>query len=116
MAFVAAPKCVYLDEADTGVDPTVRHNICRMIKDLVWQKGRMCVFATHWMHQAENLCSSIMLVDEGNAVVIGSLAQLKAMYCKGYTVCVDFKDDKFAESLAIKFEWKLKQSKNGQCI
>jgi ABC-2 type transport system ATP-binding protein len=54
-----------------------------MIKDLLLEqrdKGRTVLMSTHQMHQVEELCDRIVLVDEGVDVLNGTLKEVRKQY------------------------------------
>ncbi len=70
------PKLLILDEPFSGLDP-VNSNL---IKDEIFklsQKGVTIIFSTHRMEQVEEICEKIVLVNKGQKLLDGNLAQLK---------------------------------------
>jgi ABC-2 type transport system ATP-binding protein len=77
--FIHDPEFVVLDEPFTGLDPI---NV-RLIKNLVQQMkeaGKTIVLSTHLMHQVEELCSTVFMVNNGKNVLYGSLRDVKSRY------------------------------------
>jgi ABC-2 type transport system ATP-binding protein len=70
------PELVILDEPFSGLDPVnielMRHVILDMKKE-----GRTVIFSTHIMAQAESLCDYVLIIDKGQKIVDGTLAQVK---------------------------------------
>ncbi|MDP6479275.1 MAG: ATP-binding cassette domain-containing protein [Phycisphaerales bacterium] len=66
--FVAAvlhePDLIVLDEPFSGLDPVNAALLSRVIREL-HDEGRTIVFSTHVLHQAEQLCDRIFLIDRG---------------------------------------------------
>ena len=70
------PKLVILDEPFSGLDP-VNSNL---IKDEIFrmaQNGTTVIFSTHRMEQVEEICNHIVLVNKGQKILDGSVAQVK---------------------------------------
>lgn len=65
------PKLVILDEPTTGLDPQARHIIWEKIREL---KSRQItvILTTHNMHEAEQLCDRILIIDEGKIIIQGN--------------------------------------------
>ncbi len=66
--FVAAvlhdPDLIVLDEPFSGLDPVNAALLSRVICEM-HQSGKTIVFSTHVLHQAEQLCDRIFLIDRG---------------------------------------------------
>ena len=73
------PEVVIIDEPFSSLDPVNTE----MVKDLLdeeRQKGRAIVMCTHQMHQVEELCDRIVLIDRGRAVLYGTLEEIRNRY------------------------------------
>ncbi len=73
------PELLILDEPFSGLDPV---NM-RLMRDLfVEQHGRgaTIIFSTHVMHQAEQLCDHIVMINEGQKVLDNTLDEIRARY------------------------------------
>ncbi len=71
------PDLVILDEPFSGLDP-VNQDLLREIIDGMRDAGRTVLFSTHGMHEAEQLCDFIVLINQGKVVVDGTLDQIRA--------------------------------------
>ena len=69
------PSIVFLDEPTLGVDAQSRNMIFEYLK-ILNNKGTTCIYTTHYMEEAENLCSRIMIIDNGSIIAEGSPKQL----------------------------------------
>jgi ABC-2 type transport system ATP-binding protein len=76
-ALVTAPRLVLLDEPTVAVDPQSRAHIFDAVRRLRAQ-GTTIVCTTHYLEEAEHLCDRIAIMDEGQVVACGSLAELLA--------------------------------------
>jgi len=73
------PKLIILDELFSGLDPI---NI-ELIKNILLEEkrnGTTILFSTHVMEQAEKLCDYICLINKGQKVLDGKLADIKARF------------------------------------
>jgi ABC-2 type transport system ATP-binding protein len=73
------PDVIIIDEPFSALDPVNT----QMVKDLLdeeRQKGRAVVMCTHQMHQVEELCDRLVLIDHGRAVLYGTLAEVRQKY------------------------------------
>jgi len=85
------PQLVILDEPFSGLDP-VNQDVLREIIDEMRSAGRTVLFSTHGMHEAEQLCDFIVLIDKGRVVVDGTLEQIRAGH-ESRMVSIDLEGD-----------------------
>jgi len=81
-ALIHDPSVLILDEPTEDLDPHLRNEILRFIKDLN-KKGKTIVFTTHLMHEAEYLCDEVAILKEGRVLVIGTPDDLRKTYKSG---------------------------------
>lgn len=72
------PELIFLDEPTVAVDPQSRNRILENIKELN-RKGATIVYTTHYMEEVEQLCSRIVIMDEGKVIAQGSNEELKTL-------------------------------------
>ncbi len=75
MAVVGRPELVFLDEPTAGLDPQARHATWELVQGLR-ADGVSVVLTTHLMDEAEHLADDIVIVDHGQVVAAGTLAEL----------------------------------------
>lgn len=79
VALMHQPRLLFLDEPTAGVDPQSRS----MILDRLAELGRLGVgmlYTTHYIEEAERICSRIAVIDEGRTIAHGSLQELADAY------------------------------------
>jgi len=90
--FIAAvlhdPEFIFLDEPFSGLDPVSTDMLREAVLELA-KKGKTVLFSTHNMEVAEKICSRILIIDHGRAVVSGVLADIKGRHGKN-SVSVEF--------------------------
>ncbi|MBM4172323.1 MAG: ABC transporter ATP-binding protein [Ignavibacteria bacterium] len=69
------PPILLCDEPTVGVDPQSRNAIFDMLYNLN-QNGKTIVYTTHYMEEAERLCSRLAIIDNGNIIAKGTLVDL----------------------------------------
>jgi lipooligosaccharide transport system ATP-binding protein len=74
-ALVNDPEVIFMDEPTTGLDPQARHLIWDRLKTLL-AEGRTILLTTHFMDEAERLCSRLAILDLGRIIAEGSPRQL----------------------------------------
>ena len=70
------PELVILDEPFSGLDPVNMELMRQTILDMK-REGRTVIFSTHVMRQAEEICDYIFLINKGNKVIDGPLADVR---------------------------------------
>ncbi|MCX8200200.1 MAG: ABC transporter ATP-binding protein [Candidatus Micrarchaeota archaeon] len=76
-ALMHRPKVIILDEPTTGLDPAVRNNMWKTVQNVAKDSGATVLLTTHYMEEAEALCSRIILMNSGKVVADGTPAALK---------------------------------------
>jgi ABC-2 type transport system ATP-binding protein len=80
------PDLVIIDEPFSGLDPVNT----QAVKDLLLELHRQnvtIIMSTHQMHQVEELCDRILLVNQGKVMLYGGLEKIRHQYA-GNTVLV----------------------------
>ena len=85
------PELVILDEPFGGLDPVNSELLKRMFLDLRNQ-GKAVILSTHQMNQVEELCDRILMINNGNPVLYGDLAEIKSKY-RSHSVILDFEGE-----------------------
>jgi ABC-2 type transport system ATP-binding protein len=74
-ALVANPKILFLDEPTTGLDPQSRRQLWDIIREFQLRGGTV-LLTTHYMDEAERLCSRLAIIDHGKVIAEGTPADL----------------------------------------
>jgi lipooligosaccharide transport system ATP-binding protein len=69
-ALVNDPRLLLLDEPTTGLDPQARHLMWERLQ-LLLQQGKSILLTTHFMDEAERLCSRLLVLDHGRKIAEG---------------------------------------------
>jgi ABC-2 type transport system ATP-binding protein len=80
------PELLIIDEPFSGLDPINT----QMVKDLLREqrdKGVTILMSTHQMHQVEELCDRIVLIDHGRTVLYGGLEEIRSQFA-GHAVII----------------------------
>jgi ABC-2 type transport system ATP-binding protein len=72
------PKILFLDEPTLGLDPATREHIWDYIRKLSGGHKTTIVLTTHYMEEADELCTRIGIINRGRLVVLGTAEELKA--------------------------------------
>ena len=79
IAVIHQPKILFLDEPTVGVDVQTRNAIIDYLKELN-KNGTTLVYTSHQLAEAEDLCTTIALIDEGRIIAHDSLISLLAQH------------------------------------
>ena len=69
-ALVNDPELLLLDEPTTGLDPQARHLMWERLQVLL-QQGKSILLTTHFMDEAERLCTRLLVLDHGRKIAEG---------------------------------------------
>ena len=70
-SLINRPDLLVLDEPTTGLDPQARQLIWQRLRSLLGQ-GKTLVLTSHYMEEAERLCTRLVIMDNGRILVSGS--------------------------------------------
>lgn len=76
-AFIGAPDLVLLDEPTTGLDVDIRRRLWAVVRDFA-ARGGSVLLTTHYLEEAEELASRILLMKEGRIFREGDVRSIKA--------------------------------------
>ncbi|MGW5008427.1 ATP-binding cassette domain-containing protein [Streptomyces parvulus] len=83
MTLVGGPRIIFLDEPTTGLDPRSRHNMWRIIRQLV-TGGTTVFLTTQYLEEADELADRIAVLNGGRIVAEGSADELKRLVPGGH--------------------------------
>ncbi len=78
-ALVNDPRLLLLDEPTTGLDPQARHLMWERLQRLL-QQGKSILLTTHFMDEAERLCTRLVVLDHGKKIAEGRPRDLIARH------------------------------------
>jgi ABC-2 type transport system ATP-binding protein len=81
-AILHEPKVLFLDEPTRGLDPGVARQVRNLVANLSAQ-GITIFLTTHYMEEADRLCSRVAILDEGKIVELDTPDHLKQRYGGG---------------------------------
>lgn len=83
--FIAAvlhePELMILDEPFSGFDPINSELFIEIILDLK-KSGKTIILSTHQMHQVEQMCDEISLINKGRVILAGNVREIKKSFGK----------------------------------
>jgi ABC-2 type transport system ATP-binding protein len=78
-SLLAENALVFLDEPTVKLDPDGARKVRGFIRRINQENGVTVVLTTHLMYEAEELCSRIIVMDQGRIVAEGSPSELKQL-------------------------------------
>lgn len=81
-ALLHNPRILFLDEPTVGLDPQTRRRLWEIIQGLS-QQGMTLLLTTHYMEEVEYLCDRIGIMDQGQLIEVGTLAELRRKHGQG---------------------------------
>ncbi|HUO41411.1 MAG TPA: ATP-binding cassette domain-containing protein [Methylomirabilota bacterium] len=90
-AMLHRPRLLFLDEPTVGLDPVARKAVWDHIRRLRENYGTTIFLTTHYMDEADQLCSRLAIMHLGRIAAIGTPTQLKLSVSANATL-----DDAFA--------------------
>ncbi len=95
------PELVLLDEPTDGLDPMQRTEMLALIRRIGTEFGVHIVLSSHHLEEAERICDAVVIVEGGEVVRAGTLADLRRGP-EGLVVEVDERADELAAILAAR--------------
>jgi ABC-2 type transport system ATP-binding protein len=75
-AVIHEPELIILDEPFSGLDPVNARLLGNTIKTMN-DAGRTIIFSTHVLHQAEQLCDRVLMINKGRIVIDDDLDTIR---------------------------------------
>jgi ABC-2 type transport system ATP-binding protein len=86
------PEVLFLDEPTLGLDAQTRRKIWDYIRNLNHKTRITILITTHYMEEADTLCSRVAIIDNGSIVALDTPANLKNVI-GGDVIRMDFGND-----------------------
>jgi oleandomycin transport system ATP-binding protein len=75
-SLVGRPAVMFLDEPTTGLDPSKREDMWKLVRGLV-ADGTTVLLTTQYLDEADALADEITVIDHGKVIAAGTPAELK---------------------------------------
>lgn len=76
-ALLGNPEIIVLDEPTNGLDPAGIVEIRELIKEIA-KEGRTIILASHLLDEVEKVCTHVAVLQKGNLLASGSVAEVLA--------------------------------------
>jgi len=95
---VHGPELLFLDEPTSGLDPTGRDEMLEIIQDVA-DRGINVLMSSHVLHEIEEVCDSVLMLNEGRLIEYGELADLTESEGRKLAARTKSDNEAFAELL-----------------
>ncbi|MBB4825420.1 ABC-2 type transport system ATP-binding protein [Sporosarcina luteola] len=76
LALAGDPDLLFFDEPTVGMDSTARKQFWLTVKELA-EQGKTILFSTHYLQEADDIATRIILFNEGKVIADGSPIEIK---------------------------------------
>jgi ABC-2 type transport system ATP-binding protein len=76
-ALVNDPAVVFLDEPTLGLDPAGQRQVLGTVRTIA-ERGATVILSTHILPEVEEICTSVLILDQGKAVAAASVGDVTA--------------------------------------
>ncbi len=66
------PKYIFMDEPTLGLDAPIAKELREYTKKLAFEEGKAILLTSHYMHEVEELCDYLYILDEGRLITEGT--------------------------------------------
>src|ERR1051326_1503099 len=78
-AIVHDPEILIMDEPFSGLDP-VNANVLKDALLEMRNRGKTLIFSTHQLEQVEEMCEDILIINQGQTIIAGSVRDVKRQH------------------------------------
>lgn len=96
-ALLHDPDILFFDEPTIGLDVTAKKNIRGFLRQINRELGKTVLLTTHDMDDIEQLCSRVMVINEGSLSFDGTIPELRRRIGLPTTMTVTYKNDVTAD-------------------
>ena len=94
-ALLHNPKVIFLDEPTIGLDVVVKEKVRKAILEINKRYKTTIILTTHDLHDIEELCNRIIVIDNGQKCYDGNIQDLKNEF--GYLSNINIRFENFKE-------------------
>ena len=88
-ALLHSPRILFLDEPTIGLDATSQLNVRAFIQQICRERQVTVLLTTHDLDDIEALCDRILVLNDGQLLLDGTIHELRARYGDGRYVAVE---------------------------
>jgi ABC-2 type transport system ATP-binding protein len=87
------PDVLFLDEPTIGLDVVAQERIRQFIQHINRERGTTIILTTHDLSDVERLCERVLMIDHGQLLFDGKLAELLQRFGGERELVVDFAEE-----------------------
>lgn len=106
-SLIHSPKLLFLDEPTIGLDAVAKDAIRSFLRRVNREFKTTIILTTHDLHEIEELCERIVVLDKGRILYDGGLDYLKNLSGLSRKIIIDFSGDAPLEQLKQSFNDKV---------
>jgi ABC-2 type transport system ATP-binding protein len=111
---------LFFDEPTMSLDPQFSRRIRNTMRWLNEEKGKTILLATQNMFEADELCHTVAIINQGKIIVTGSPSELKAKLLEKRSIKVIARNlplkEIYSENLSNDVRWTIKEIDDGQSV
>jgi ABC-2 type transport system ATP-binding protein len=92
-ALLHDPDVLFLDEPTIGLDVVAKERIRQFIQHINRERGTTIILTTHDLSDVERLCERVLMIDHGQLLFDGKLAELLQRFGGERELVVDFAEE-----------------------
>ncbi len=92
-AMLHEPPILYLDEPTIGLDVVAKARVRDFLSEVNRERGVTVMLTTHDLADVEQLCTRLIIIDDGRLIFDGSLAEIKRRFGAFRTLVIDIDGD-----------------------
>jgi ABC-2 type transport system ATP-binding protein len=100
-ALVHDPPVLLLDEPTSGLDPAGREAMLNLLLTLGREYGKSMLLCTHLLGDVERVCETVVILNKGQVVRQGSVAELRTRRQDRYRLRVQGEVERFVKDLSL---------------
>jgi ABC-2 type transport system ATP-binding protein len=98
---VHKPKLIIMDEPTVGIDPQSRNHILNSVRELN-KMGSTIIYTSHYMEEVEELCTKLVIMDQGKVIAKGTKEELKSLVAVDEKISIGLSSVSYSIIEAIK--------------
>jgi ABC-2 type transport system ATP-binding protein len=75
-------ELIILDEPTTGLDPVVRGELLKILRNLAEKENKTIFFSSHIMEDVDEIADNVLFIKDGEIILWGNKDEIKAEYPK----------------------------------
>src|SRR5262249_27645708 len=83
------PEALFLDEPTAALDPEAARRVTELVMEFSHEAGRTVFLCTHYLPEAQRLCDRVAVLNRGQLIATGTLAELARTLWHGTWVDIE---------------------------